>query len=109
VLDEAALTELRQCLSESALAAHLDTAKRRIADLLALLQRPDASDNPTLRDAVHDIIGVAGLLGLGPLAESLRWFDTAEDRTAPGAALHEAATAALRALDRQQRAAATTG
>jgi CheY-like chemotaxis protein len=101
VLDEDALTELRQSLSDEALAAHLGTARGRIADLLTLLERQDAPDNPTLKDAVHDLIGVAGLLGLTPLSLSLRWFDTAEDRGAPGAALHEAATAALSALDRQ--------
>lgn len=106
VLNETAFTELKRSLGDPAFATHLDAATRRIADLLTLLEGPDAAEDPTVRDAVHDLAGVAGLLGLTALASSLRWFDTARDRSAPAAALHEAAAAAVRALRRQQEPAA---
>jgi signal transduction histidine kinase/CheY-like chemotaxis protein len=106
VLDHTALAELRQCSGDLAFGARLDEATCRIAGLLTLLDRPDAPENPTLREAVHDLIGVAGLMGLPALAATLRWFDTAADRTAPAAAVHEAAQAALCALRRQREPAA---
>jgi signal transduction histidine kinase/DNA-binding response OmpR family regulator len=105
VLNPATLTDLKRNLGDAALATHLGTAARRIGDLLGLLERPGAHENPAVRDAVHDLIGVAGLLGLTALAANLRWFDTASDREAPAAALHDAATAALRTLHREQEPA----
>jgi signal transduction histidine kinase/DNA-binding NarL/FixJ family response regulator len=106
VLDTAALAELKQTLGYVTFTAQLDGAARRIAGLLSLLAAPDAPDQPELRDAAHDLAGICGLMGLNVLGSTLRWFDTATDRTAPTAALHEAAEASLRALRRQQEAAA---
>jgi signal transduction histidine kinase/DNA-binding response OmpR family regulator len=59
-LNPATLTDLKRNLGDAALATHLGTAARRIGDLLGLLERPDALANPAVRDAVHDLIGVAG-------------------------------------------------
>jgi len=105
-LNPAALAELKQTAGDVAFAGHLDEAARRIAGLLALLERPDAPENPHLRETVHDLVGVAGMIGLTALASSLRCFDTAADRSAPSAALHEAAEASLLALRRYQEPAA---
>ncbi len=102
VLDATALGELRRSLGEEPFAMHLDAAARRIEDLHALLDSPEAADNRVVRDAVHDLIGVAGLLGLTELSACLRRFDLAEGRTAAAALLHDAATAAGRALRRHQ-------
>jgi hypothetical protein len=88
---------------------HLDAAALRIEDLHALLDDPDAADNRVVRNAVHDLIGVAGLMGLTELSACLRWFDVAEGRTAPAALLHEATTAAARALRRYQQPGSPIG
>jgi CheY-like chemotaxis protein len=106
-LDTAARAELKQSLGGVAFSAHLDEATRRIKDLVGLLESPDGPDNPELREAVHDLAGVAGLMGFTALGSALRLFDTADDRSAPAAALHEAAEATLRALRRQQVSAAS--
>jgi len=101
VLDESVLGELRQCLSDEAYRSHVQVASRRIDDLITLLQSPDADGSTPLRDAVHDLIGVAGLLGLTALSVNLQWFETADDRLEATAALVEAAAAAIRALRHQ--------
>ncbi len=112
VLNAAVLADLRHAVGGAAFATHLGTAMRRIGDLLILLERPDAHEPrppadfaDTVGDAVHDLVGVAGLLGLTALAANLRWFDTSLDRAAPAAALRDAAAAALAALRRQQEPA----
>ena len=107
VLDERALSGLKGTLGEAAFATQLNAAARRIANLITLLEGPESLESPAVRDAVHDLIGVAGLLGLPGLGSCLARFDTARERTAPAAALREAATEALNALrGRQQPAAA---
>ena len=107
-LDTAGLCQFRRSLRDPAFAPRLDAAADRIADLITLLERPDAQNDATVREAVHDLVGVAGLLGLTALSANLRWFDTAEDRAAPAAALHAAAAAALRALRREREPAAAS-
>ena len=83
-LDEANLADLRRNVGQAAFDGHLEAAAGRIADLLTLLERPNAADDPTVRDAVHDLIGVSGLLGLTVLGSGLRRFDIASDRTGSG-------------------------
>jgi two-component system sensor histidine kinase RpfC len=100
------LAELKQTAGDVAFAGHLDQAARRIAELLELLERPGAPENPELREAAHDLAGVSGMIGLTALGSALRWFDTAVDRTAPAAAVHEAARESLLALRRLQETAA---
>jgi hypothetical protein len=75
---------------------------RRIEALHILLESPGAPENPAVRDTAHDLVGVAGLLGLTAFSLSLRSFDTARDRAAVAGQLHKAATAAAGALHRQQ-------
>jgi CheY-like chemotaxis protein len=99
------LAELKQTAGDTAFAGHLDQTARRIAELLQMLERPDAPDTPELREAAHDLAGVSGMIGLTALGTALRWFDTAADRTAPAAAVHEAAEASLLALRRLQETA----
>ncbi len=99
------LAELKQTAGDVAFAAHLNEAMRRIAELLKLLERPGAPENLELREAAHDLAGVSGMIGLTVLGSALRWFDTAADRTAPAAAVHEAAEASLLALRRLQQTA----
>lgn len=98
VLGAGVAMPLTDGLGEEALAAHRNAAAGRIEDLLALLERPDAAENSVVGDAVHDLVGVSGMLGLTALAGCLRRFDLAEDRNAPAAALRDAATDAVRAL-----------
>ncbi len=106
VLSADTLADLKQTLGDTAFAGQLDAMTDRIADLLTLLERPDAPANPAVREAAHNLAGVSGLMGLTALGTCLQWFDTAADRTAPAAALQEAAEASLRALRAQQTAAA---
>jgi CheY-like chemotaxis protein len=106
VLNPGALAELKQTLGDGAFAARLIEATHRIADLLKLLDYPDAPENPGLREAAHNLTGVAGLMGLNALAAALQWYDTAADRSAPAAALHDIAQSSLRALRLQQNEAA---
>jgi signal transduction histidine kinase/CheY-like chemotaxis protein len=105
VIDDAIFKELKGDLGEAAFETQLGAAARRIGDLLALLDRPDAPESTTVRDAVHDLIGVTGLMGFTALATCLRRFDTAREATSPVTALREAATEALRALHRRQESA----
>ena len=98
VLDATSFAELKQNLSETAFDTHLAAIALRIEGLITMLEREAASDAPDVRDAVHDLVGVAGLTGLMDLAANLRWFDTARERTAPLAALRRASVAASRAL-----------
>jgi signal transduction histidine kinase/CheY-like chemotaxis protein/HPt (histidine-containing phosphotransfer) domain-containing protein len=105
VLDEEALSTLRRSVGDTAFASHLDMAAHRIQDLLARLEKPDAAEDPTVRDAVHDLIGVSGLLGFAALSSCLRRFDIARDRAAPAVVLREAAAVALAALRRKREPA----
>jgi signal transduction histidine kinase/FixJ family two-component response regulator len=107
-LNMAALAELKQTVGNVAFAAHLNGATGRIADLVTLLESPDALDNPNLGEAAHDLIGVAGLMGFTVLGAALQRFDSATDRAIPAAALLEAAKASLQAL-RCQLASAAAG
>jgi len=54
-----------------------------------LLDDPATAESPATRDAVHDLVGIAGLLGLTTLATCLRQFDIATDRGANTPALRE--------------------
>jgi hypothetical protein len=96
--DGAVFSELKKSLDDKTCTAYLAAAATRIQDLLGLLARPDATENPTTRDAVHDLIGVTGLLGLTDLSVRLRQFDIAKDRAAPLVPLREAATEAFHLL-----------
>jgi CheY-like chemotaxis protein/HPt (histidine-containing phosphotransfer) domain-containing protein len=87
-------------LGEQAFSVHRNAAASRIEDLLALLDRPDATESQVVRDAVHDLAGISGMLGLTALGECLRRFDVAEDRSVPAAALRHAGADAVRALRR---------
>ena len=71
---------------------------RRIEDLLALLETPDASLNPALLDAIHDLGGGVGLFGLTALSSSLRRFDIEPGDGASAAALRAVAVCSVRAL-----------
>jgi two-component system, sensor histidine kinase and response regulator len=101
VFDDAVFSELSQSLDAASCAGYLDAAVGRIEDLLVLLERPDVAENLTVRDAVHDLIGVTGLLGLGALSSCLRLFDITPDWTT-AAALRDTAAAALQGLRRQR-------
>jgi hypothetical protein len=105
VLDEGVLAELKQRQDPAAFASHIDAAARRIEALLALLDDPDAAENESLRDSVHDLVGVSGLMGLTELSARLRRFDSAADRGPAVSPLREAAIEAARALRRQQEPA----
>jgi hypothetical protein len=102
VFDDAVFGELSQSLDAASCVSYLDAAVGRIEDLLILLARPDVAENLTLRDAVHDLIGVTGLLGLGALSSCLRRFDIAPDGTVTAAALRDAATIAVQVLRGQR-------
>jgi signal transduction histidine kinase/CheY-like chemotaxis protein len=102
VLDESTFAELRHGLGDAKLAEHLEAAARRIEDLLGMLRCPDASESATVRDAVHDLVGIAGLLGLAALSSCLRQFDIAEDRAVTVEALREAAARAVTTLHELQ-------
>jgi signal transduction histidine kinase/CheY-like chemotaxis protein len=93
---------LKAAPDDAAFATRFDGAASRIEDLLARLDSPDGSEDPMAWAAVHDLIGVTGLMGLTELAEALHRFDTARDKTAPAAALAAAATEALRMLRRNE-------
>jgi hypothetical protein len=102
VFDDAVFGELSQSLDAASCVSYLDAAVGRIEDLLILLARPDVAENLTLRNAVHDLIGVTGLLGLGALSSCLRLFDIAPDGTTAATALRDAATIAVQ-VQRGQR------
>jgi signal transduction histidine kinase/FixJ family two-component response regulator len=105
VLDEADLADFRRSVGQVAFEGHLEAAAGRIMDLLGLLESPDAAEDPTVRGAVHDLIGVSGLLGLAALSSCLRRFDLARERSAPAAALRDAAAEALAGLRRKREPA----
>ena len=73
----------------------------RIEDLLQSLEKPDATEDPVVREAVHELVGVTGLLGFTSLSQSLRQFDVALNGSGPAAERCEAAAAAMQALRRQ--------
>jgi signal transduction histidine kinase/DNA-binding response OmpR family regulator len=106
ILNPNVLAELKQTLGDETFAARLDEATHRVEDLLKLLGHPNAPEDPGLREAAHNLAGIAGLLGLNALAYALQWYDTAADRSAPAAALHDIVQSSLRALRLQQNEAA---
>jgi signal transduction histidine kinase/DNA-binding response OmpR family regulator len=96
--DAITLSTLKRGMDDGAFAAQIDAVTHRIEALLKLLEAPGAAESLTLRDAVHDLVGIAGLLELTAFGACLRLFDTATDRAAHAPALRDAATAALRTL-----------
>ena len=102
VLDESAFAELRHGLGDAKLAEHLEAAARRIEDLLGMLRCPDAAESATVRDAVHDLVGISGLLGLATLSSCLRRFDIEENRAETVEELCEAAARAATTLHELQ-------
>jgi signal transduction histidine kinase/CheY-like chemotaxis protein len=101
VLDESILAQLRDSLGEATVDAHFRAAAGRIEALLVLLERPDASQDQTVRHAVHDLVGIAGMMGLTALSVCLTRFDIASDRVAPGEALREVAAETVLVLHRR--------
>ena len=100
---ETALLALRDNLGPEEFASQIDTAIERINALRALLTASEVKENPdlpALGDAVHDLVGISGLLGLTAFSAGLRRFDTA--RTRDVTALEEMAAAATSALRRFQ-------
>ena len=71
VLDDAVLAQMRDSLGLDRLHATLDQALTRIEALLPWLDRPAAPDDRT----AHDLIGMAGLLGLTSLGQALAAFE----------------------------------
>ncbi|MSP03344.1 MAG: response regulator [Acetobacteraceae bacterium] len=102
VLDEGLLAEFGQSPGERDGTTNIESALLRIEDLLDLLERPEASGSPEVRDAAHDLAGMAGLMGLTALAASLRRHNTGEDRAAATVGLRHAAVEAVLALRRHQ-------
>jgi CheY-like chemotaxis protein len=98
VLDRCILIELRDSLGAAGFSTQVEVMVRRIEDLLALLGSPDATQNPALRKALHDLGGGAGLFGLTALSSSLRRFDAGHGGAASAAALREIATQSEQAL-----------
>ncbi len=109
VLDATAADSLKGSMNDTAILAQFEKAADRIAVLITLLEIPDPTENDVLGDAVHDLIGIAGILGLTALGTCLRRYDTAREKTAPAAALYDAATEALRTLRRAYTPAEATG
>jgi hypothetical protein len=105
ILDDAALSQLLAGMGRDAADARLDGVARRIADLLTMLDAPDA-DPVECEEAAHDLVGITGLMGLTALSTCLTLLETAEDRGASEAALREAAMNAILALGRRRMKAA---
>ena len=70
ILDDAALSQLLAGMGRDAADARLDAVARRIADLLTMLDTPDA-DPMECEQAAHDLVGVTGLMGLTALSTCL--------------------------------------
>jgi signal transduction histidine kinase/DNA-binding response OmpR family regulator len=98
VLDPFILAQLCDSLGEATVDTHFRAAATRIEALLVLLRSPDATSGPEVRDAVHDLVGVAGMMGMTALSSCLRRFDIAEDREGPATALRDAAEATVKTL-----------
>jgi signal transduction histidine kinase/CheY-like chemotaxis protein len=79
-LDVDPLAELRQSLGADAFVVQMSTALGRVEGLTTLLEGPNAEDDPEVGEAIHDMIGIAGLFGLTALSLSLRRFDVGQDR-----------------------------
>jgi HPt (histidine-containing phosphotransfer) domain-containing protein len=69
--------------------------------LLQSLEKPGATEDPMVRETVHELVGVTGLLGFTSLSQSLRQFDIALRRSGPASERCGAAAAAIQALRRQ--------
>jgi CheY-like chemotaxis protein len=104
ILNKAVLTELKGRLDRTVFADHIQAAMHRIENLIMMLERLDAEESPIVASAVHDLVGIAGLMGLAELSSCLRWFDIAPDRSATIASLREAAAEAVHALRQHQGA-----
>ncbi len=98
MLDQYVLTELKDILGAEGFLTQVEVTVRRIEDLLVLLEAPDASQNPALRDTLHDLGGGVGLFGLTALSSSLRRFDIEYGDGVSAAALREVAIQSVRAL-----------
>jgi CheY-like chemotaxis protein len=98
LLDRYILIELRDSLGAAGFATQVEVMIHRIEDLLALLGSPDATQNPALRNALHDLGGGSGLFGLTALSSSLRRFDVGHGGAASAAALREIAVRSTQAL-----------
>ena len=108
VLDQYVLTELKDILGTEGFSTQVDVTVRRIEDLLALLETPDADQNPAVHDAIHDLGGGVGLFGLTALSSSLRRFDIGHDDGTSAAALRDVAIQSVRALQEIREPAAVT-
>jgi len=82
-------------------AGYLGAATCRIEELLQSLEKPGATEDPMVRETVHELVGVTGLLGFTSLSQSLRQFDIALRRSGPASERCGAAAAAIQALRRQ--------
>jgi CheY-like chemotaxis protein len=101
ILDATILGQLRESLGDRATEEHLRAASRRLDALSALLRTPDAARSPDVEDAVHDLAGVAGIMGMTALSVCLMRFHTASDRAGPVASLREMLTETALALRKQ--------
>ena len=108
VLNEVALNELRESQGEAAFATYLGAARLRLEAMIDLLRAPDVSENPTLRQTAHELVGVTGLLGLTTLSLCLRQFDITRGGGQSADELRDATVEAVRALRRQQDPAAVS-
>ncbi len=102
--EETALVTLKRDMGGTAFASQIADVTRRIESLLEFLEDPVRAGAQTTGDAVHDLVGIAGLLGLAEFGSSLTQFDTATDRAAHAPALRDAAIAALRTLRQPNQA-----
>lgn len=105
ILDPYILDQLLSGMGRDTVDQHLDTAARRIEDLLVLLRR--SPREPATRDAVHDLTGISGLLGLSALSAAARRFDTAVNPSGQADALADIAIATRQELNRRRLPAAT--
>jgi signal transduction histidine kinase/CheY-like chemotaxis protein len=101
LIDDAILAQITESAGPAEVASHLAAAARRIDSLLVCLEDPAPMLDPDDQTA-HDLIGMAGLLGLAALAERLRAFDQAADRRGQVQGLRETALETSRALRRRR-------